>query len=302
MWPILFRWGPVVVYSYGTIYLGGFILSYWIFRNRLTRQGFSVSDASLLYGVTVTAGLLGTRVLHALVAPRPAWLEVSPGQLLQSGGMYYGGLLAGFATLAAVAHFRYRQVRPVLDAVAPALASGHALGRLGCLAAGCCWGRPTDLPWGIVFTHPLAQAVNGTPLRVRLHPVQVYEALLEGGLAFWLFRWGRTSWSGTGGLWGIYLMGYGVIRLGLERLRGVPKPVVWGSWSVNDLISVGLIGAGLFFLERARRMRMGKIPADGLRSGEPSSANPDLSTLTRGGPTRPIGRRRSGRRPTGRPN
>jgi len=255
MWPVLFQWGRVVVYSYGVIYLFGFILGYLIFRDRLTRQGFSVGDASLLYGVTVAAGLIGARVLHVLVTPRPAWMEVRLGQVLQSGGMYYGGLLLGFATLAAVAHFRYRRVRPVLDAVAPALAAGHALGRLGCLAAGCCWGRPTDLPWGIVFTHPLAQAINGTPLRVRLHPVQLYEALLEGGLALGLL-WGRqTSWSGTGGLWGFYLVGYGIIRFGMERLRGVPKPVVWGSWSVNDLISVGLIGVGLLFLGQARRIQ-----------------------------------------------
>ncbi|MCS7311855.1 MAG: prolipoprotein diacylglyceryl transferase [Acidobacteria bacterium] len=252
MWPILLQWGPVSIYSYGVLYLLGFILSYWIFRDRLRRQGFSTSDVSFLYGVAVAAGLIGARGLHVFVTPRPTWVEVRLGQVLQSGGMYYGGLLLGFATLVTIAYLRYRRVRPVLDAVAPALASGHALGRLGCLAAGCCWGRPTDLPWGVAFTHPLAQAANGTPLRVRLHPVQVYEALLEGGLAFLLFRWGRKPGLGVGWLWGLYLIGYGAIRMGMERLRGVPKPVVWGSWSVNDLISVGLMGAGLLFLGYAR--------------------------------------------------
>jgi phosphatidylglycerol:prolipoprotein diacylglycerol transferase len=255
MWPVLFQWGGVVVYSYGVIYLFGFILAYLIFRDRLIRQGFSEGDASLLYGVTVAAGLMGARGLHVLVTPRPTWMEVRLGQVLQSGGMYYGGLLLGFATLAAVAHLRYRRVRPVLDAVAPALAGGHALGRIGCLAAGCCWGRPTDLPWGIVFTHPLAQVSNGTPLRVPLHPVQIYEALLEGGLALGLLWGGRTSGLGTGGLWGVYLVGYGVLRLSMERFRGVPKPVVWGPWSVNDLISVALMGVGLLFLGQARRIR-----------------------------------------------
>jgi len=261
VWPVLMRWGPIVIYSYGAIYLLGFALAYWIFRDRLMRQGFSAGDVSLLYGVAVAAGLVGARGLHVLVTPRPAWMEVHLGRVLQSGGMYYGGLLLGATTLIGVAYLRYRRVLPVLDAVAPALAGGHALGRLGCFAAGCCWGRPTDRPWGVVFTDPLAQAANGTPLRVRLHPVQVYEALLEGGLAFLLLRWGRTSWSGSGGLWGIYLTGYGLIRLGMERLRGVPKPVVWGPWSVNDLISVGLIGAGILFLVYARRKRTGRMPA-----------------------------------------
>lgn len=255
MWPILWEGKGIVVYTYGILYLIGFILSYFIFRNRLIRQGLSAGDVSVLYGTTVAAGLIGARVLHVLVTPRPDWMEVRLSRVLQTGGMYYGGLLFGFATLVAVAYWRHRRVRPVLDAVAPALAGGHALGRLGCLAAGCCWGRPTNLPWGVVFTHPLAQAANGTPLRVRLHPVQVYEALLESGLALLLLRLGRTSWSETGGLWGLYLVGYGALRLAMERLRGVPKPVVWGPWSVNDLISVGLIGVGLVFLERAWRMR-----------------------------------------------
>ena len=67
----------------------------------------------------------------------------------------------------------------VLDVVAAPVALGHAIGRLGCFAAGCCYGKPTSLPWGVTFTNPFAERISGTPLNVSLHPTQLYESAAE---------------------------------------------------------------------------------------------------------------------------
>jgi phosphatidylglycerol:prolipoprotein diacylglycerol transferase len=99
--------------------------------------------------------------------------------LARSGGVFYGGLI-----LAVVVAFWYigRHRLPfwtTCDVFAPGIALGHVTGRLGCLAAGCCYGSPTDVPWAITFTNPLAAANVGTPLGIALHPTQVYEAGAE---------------------------------------------------------------------------------------------------------------------------
>ena len=100
-------------------------------------------------------------------------------RLARSGGVFYGGLI-----LAVIVAFwyidRYRlPFWTTCDIFAPGIALGHVTGRLGCLAAGCCYGSPTDVPWAITFTNPLAAANVGTPLGIALHPTQVYEAGAE---------------------------------------------------------------------------------------------------------------------------
>jgi phosphatidylglycerol:prolipoprotein diacylglycerol transferase len=103
-------------------------------------------------------------------------------------------------------------VWPVADAVAPSIALGHVVGRFGCLLAGCCYGKPTSLPWGITFTDPFAASNVGTPLHVALHPTQMYDAgaeflilvLLLATERFWRRHAGWTFW--------VYILLYGISR------------------------------------------------------------------------------------------
>ena len=93
--------------------------------------------------------------------------------------MFYGGLIAAFLVgLWLVRRYRL-PVWTTADLYAPGIALGHVIGRLGCLLAGCCYGRPTDVPWGITFTDPVAAANVGTPLGMPLHPTQLYDAGAE---------------------------------------------------------------------------------------------------------------------------
>jgi phosphatidylglycerol:prolipoprotein diacylglycerol transferase len=131
------------------------------------------------------------------------------------------------------------------DAFAPGLALGHAIGRLGCFAAGCCYGKHTEAWWGVTFTHPLAEKISGTPLGVPLHPTQLLESAVE--LAnFVLLAWMVKHKKFEGQVIATYLFVYGVARYFLEFLRGDPDrgSLFGGAMSGTQLISIGLVMLG----------------------------------------------------------
>jgi len=125
------------------------------------------------------------------------------------------------------------------------LAIGHAIGRLGCFAAGCCFGKPTHGWWGVTFTNPLAYERVGTPLNEALQPTQLFEFAVE--LAnFFLLMWMLRRKKFDGQIFGAYLILYGVARFFLEFLRGDPGrgEVFGGLMSGTQLIAIGLVVLG----------------------------------------------------------
>jgi phosphatidylglycerol:prolipoprotein diacylglycerol transferase len=122
---------------------------------------------------------------------------------------------------------------------APGIALGHIVGRLGCLFAGCCYGEPTSLPWGITFTDPFAAANVGTPLNVPLHPTQLYEAGAEALILGLLLATERRGRSFPGRTFWLYMLLYAVSRYVIEIFRGDPRGTV-GIFSTSQFISVVL--------------------------------------------------------------
>jgi phosphatidylglycerol:prolipoprotein diacylglycerol transferase len=136
------------------------------------------------------------------------------------------------------------------DSFAPGIAIGHSIGRLGCFAAGCCYGKPTNLPWGVTFTNPLAGLLVGTPLGVKLHPTQIYEFLAEG-LIFILLLWMFRHRGFPGQISATYLFLYGVARYFLEFLRNDPDrgSMFGGVMTATQFIAMLLvIGGGLMWV------------------------------------------------------
>ena len=157
--------------------------------------------------------------------------------LARSGGVFYGGLIT--ATLVAFWYIRRHKLPfwTTCDMFAPGIALGHVIGRLGCLMAGCCYGRPTNVPWAITFTDPFAAANVGTPLNVPLHPTQVYEAGAELIILIFLLvteRKGRPYPGRT--FWG-YMLLYAVSRFIIEFYRADERGFVMGL-STSQFISV----------------------------------------------------------------
>ena len=99
---------------------------------------------------------------------------------------------------------------------APGIALGHVVGRFGCFFAGCCWGKPTDVPWAITFTNPYAAANVGTPLNVPLHPTQLYEAGAEALILGLLLATERRGRNYPGRTFWLYMLLYAISRFIIE--------------------------------------------------------------------------------------
>ena len=164
--------------------------------------------------IAILSGIFGAKLLMVLVdlsyyRSHPA--ELFSFSTLQAGGVWSGGLLLALAMCVWYMRANHMPVLRTCDVFAPGLALGHAFGRVGCFAAGCCFGRETHVPWAVTFTNPLANSISDTPLHVPLHPTQLYEMVLELCnclFLVWLIRHKKFE----GEIIGTYMIVYGVGR------------------------------------------------------------------------------------------
>jgi phosphatidylglycerol:prolipoprotein diacylglycerol transferase len=135
-----------------------------------------------------------------------------------------------------------------LDAVARVIPLGHALGRLGCLSYGCCFGRPTDRRLAITYRNPLAKAVRVAGLEgVRLHPTALYEAVMDMGI-FLLLNLAAVVDAPVGTPAALALLLYGLGRFGIEFVKDNHGRIIIGRLAVNHLVCLALIAVGVFLL------------------------------------------------------
>ena len=168
--------------------------------------------------------------------------------LARSGGVFYGGLIAA-VTVAFIYLRRHRlPLWTTTDVFAPGIALGHVVGRMGCLLAGCCFGKPTNVPWAITFTNPAAAANVGTPLGVPLHPTQLYEAGAELLILVFLLLWERRGHGFPGRTFWSYMLLYGVTRFIIEFYRGDSRGMVFDALSTSQFVSVILVPLSIVML------------------------------------------------------
>ena len=270
--PIALKIGGFAIYWYGILVAGGFLAGLWTASRRASRNGIDGKVVSDLGVWIIIAALLGSRVLYVITEwgqfsgePFSEWIN------FRSGGLvFYGGFIG--AALAVILYTVIRGSQPlwkIADAFAPSIPLGHALGRLGCLMYGCCFGVTCDLPWAVQFPFgsPAHGAHNAAGLlpsdaahSLSVHPSQVYSALLNfalyGGLA-WLYR--RKRFDGQ--IFGIYLMVYSVNRFIVEFFRGdYQTEQMWLGWiKPGQQLSLFLfpVGVGLT-VHLWRRSRLAK--------------------------------------------
>jgi len=248
VYPQLLHFGRFFLPTYGLLVATGVLLGLWISVRNSAKQGIDPDKAWNFGILIVLCGIVGAKVLYIIndwsqYADHPA--EIFTIDTLQAGGVFSGGLIA--ALIAAVWYIR-RHHLPALaicDAFAPGLALGHAIGRVGCFAAGCCFGKPTSHWWGGTFHSETAHRISDTPLNVPLQPTQLFESAVELAnffLLMWMFK--RKKFDGQ--VFGAYLILYGVARFFLEFLRGDPgRGIVFGGLMTGtQLISIGLVILG----------------------------------------------------------
>jgi len=263
MYPVLLQLGPITIYSYGVLVATGVLLGIWYASRHAPHAGLNPHNIWNLGIYIVFSAMIVAKVW--LIFSAWDYYVANPGEIfsiatLQSGGTFYGGFLGGVLAIFLYTHFQKMPVLPVLDTFAVALPLGHSIGRLGCFAAGCCYGKPTALSWGVTFTNPIAARIAGTPLGVPLYPTQLYEAAAEF-LNFLFLAWLSKRQRFTGQMLGTYFVLYGIERGAIEFFRGDPGRTLLfhDSVSLMQLVSIGLIltGAVLWWrgIDRAGPMR-----------------------------------------------
>ena len=256
MHPILFRIGPWPVYSYGVLLALAYLAGLQLAVVRARRAGLDAARVMDLGIYLIIAALVGAKLM--LIAVDFQYFRQQPRELfslVRAGGVFYGGLLAAFFVGIWLLRRYGLPVWRTADLIAPGIALGHVIGRFGCLLAGCCYGRPTDVAWAITFTDPVAAANVGTPLDVPLHPTQLYDAgaeLIILGLLLATERRGRPFPGRT--IW-LYILLYAISRFIIEIYRGDERGTLFGltALSTSQFVSVVLVPVSLYMLWRLRK-------------------------------------------------
>src|SRR3954469_16135017 len=236
MHPILHDFGSFTIYWYGVLLAAAYLLGLQFALIRARSRGLDGQRVMDLGIWIIVSALVGAKLLLLIVDFKQF---TKPGDLLalaRSGGVFYGGLIA--AVIVALVYLRRHHLPlwTTTDVFAPGIALGHVVGRMGCLLAGCCFGRPTDVRWAITFTDPAAAANVGTPLGVPLHPTQLYEAGAELLILMFLLAWERRGRSFPGRTFWSYMLLYGVSRFVIEFYRGDSRGMVFDALSTSQSV------------------------------------------------------------------
>lgn len=240
---VLFRIGGLTIYSYGAFLTIGFVvaalLAWYRFKQQY-RDPYIILDLVLS---AVIGGIIGARLFY--IVGHWSYYMGHKSEIFRinmEGLVFYGGLLLGLVLALLVG--RWRQIRfwTIMDLAGLCVPAGLAIGRIGCLLNGCCYGKPTGLPWGI--TYPLNSGIIGAR-----HPTQMYELVLDLVL-FGLLWWKKDSFEREGTIFCLFALGYAFIRFTMELFR---EHTTASANLTFQLISLGLfVIAGLVLLLRYR--------------------------------------------------
>jgi len=256
--------GPLAMPTYGILLVLGMLAGLWIVTRQARKAGLVPETITDMAVYAIIAGLIGAKVL-LLIVEWPYYSR-NPRELLslfQSGGVFYGGLLGAIPVAFWYARRHQLDGWKTADVLAPGVAVGQAIGRIGCFMAGCCYGRPADVPWAVTFTDVYANRNVGTPLDTPLHPTQIYESLacfLILGVLLWMAP--RKRFHGQVVL--AYVVLYAVARFAVEMFRGdaIRGFVVGGRLSTSQFIAVLMVVAAALVLPYLwRRKRVAPAPA-----------------------------------------
>src|SRR5690242_3285770 len=233
--------GDWPVYSYGVLLALAYLAGLQLAVIRARRVGVDPARIMDLGIYLIIAALVGAKLMLVIVDFN--YFRANPRELfslVRAGGVFYGGLLAAFATgMWLVGRYKLN-LWTTADLIAPGIALGHVIGRFGCLLAGCCYGKPTHVPWAVTFTSPVAQLNVGTPLDVPLHPTQLYDAGAELLILVLLLTTERRGHPFEGRTFWLYMLLYAVSRFVVEFYRGDDRGM-FGPLSTSQWVSIVVV-------------------------------------------------------------
>ena len=252
MHKIAFHIAQLKVTWFGIFVVAGFMAGLWTASRRAVLRNIHPETIFDLGPWLLLGAVVGARACFVInywpdqFAGRPLY-EIF---MVQQGGIvYYGGLMGASAACIIYARVKKLPLWRLADVLAPSVALGSFLGRWGCLMNGCCYGKPTTLPWGIQFPGANADWPYGHPSYPdHVHPTEIYDSLLNlalYGFLAWLYR--RRKFDGL--VFGVYLICYALLRSFVELFRGDYGPEhYWKGMTPAQLLSIGIIAAGVFLL------------------------------------------------------
>ncbi len=251
MFPKLIEIGGFFLPTYGLLVALGFLVGLYITVRLAKPAGLNPEAVTNLAIYCALAGILGAKLMM-FVFDFDYFIQ-HPGEILslstlQAGGVFHGGLL--LALITAIVYMRKQHLPgfATADIFAPGIAIGHAIGRLGCFAAGCCWGAACDLPWAVTFTNPDANRLVGVPLGIPVHPTQLYEAAAEA--IIFAVLWTRVRRPHRpGSIIGLYLILYSSARFLVEFVRAHEQSLKFGL-SNTQWIALALVAIGIWLVSR----------------------------------------------------
>jgi len=252
MYPILFQLGSFHIYAYGFFIVAGFTIATVLAALRIRKSDIKISFESAVdfFFYAVLSAVVGARILFVLINfddYRQNPIKIL--KLWEGGLVFYGGLILA-AMVALIYMKRHRlPIWKLADLISPLIALGLFFGRIGCFLAGCCYGKETSLPWGVVFRNPESLA----RLNVPLHPTQLYDAV--NGLAIFFFlSWMQKRKAFDGQIFWLFLFLYSITRFLIEMVRGDPRGFLFGGvLSTSQAVGVGLAIFSFFMLFYMRK-------------------------------------------------
>ena len=251
MFPDLSDLGFLHLKTYGACMATGFLLCWWLVERLSGRK-----DLSNLLLALMVAGVVGSRIAYVI----EHWsfeFAAHPERIVrvdQGGLMFYGGLILALVVFFAWCLRTKEHPLALANLLATVVPLGHAFGRLGCFFYGCCYGRDSDAWCAVTFPIGSPCWYEHERQLVSVLPTQLFEAaalLALFAFLYVLYRRGRRYTAGA------YLVGYAVIRFGMEFLRGDPRAAV-GPLSISQTISIGLAALGAVLLALDAKMKPGK--------------------------------------------
>jgi len=235
MYPVLFKFGWISIYTYGFFIALGFIAGITLAKREAERLG---EDANKIIDVAfyiIIAAILGSRLFYVAINYKIYIKDPLEIFKIWNGGLvFYGGFIAAVITSFIYLKKNKMPLCKTADIIAPSLAIGHSFGRIGCFFAGCCYGKECTLPWAVTFTNPDCLAPLGKPI----HPTQLYSCLsnLVIFIILWLLRKRKKK---DGQLFWLYVLLYGTVRSFMEMLRGDFRgETVFGIFSISQIIGI----------------------------------------------------------------
>jgi phosphatidylglycerol:prolipoprotein diacylglycerol transferase len=256
MYPILFKFGPLTIYSFGACMAIAALCAAWVVHTELKRNNYNPELASTIVFAAAVGGLIGARVLFIVEEwsnfLRSPWSYIFTG----AGFTWYGGFLGGVLAVSWVVKKNKIPWLKGADIAAPALAAGYGIGRLGCHVAGDGdWGTVTDVPWGVEYKNAIIGWVDPStgipyPPGTRVHPTPIYE-FVESAIIFAILWSIRKKGYAPGTVFWIYLVLTGIARFVVEFWR--INPVLSLGLSEAQWFSIGMLAVGLWQLFRPGR-------------------------------------------------